>query len=94
MIVGERSGESANPIKAKEIVENGIHYYNAYGATEYSVMSSIYKADPSRSLRYSTIGKPISNTEVYILDDDLSVVTIAGCWHASISQEEVYPEDI
>ena len=70
------AGESANPIKAKEIVENGINYYNAYGPTEYSVCTSIFKLNSSHSYPSVPIGVPISNTRVYILDEDLRVVPI------------------
>ncbi len=70
------AGESAHPAKAKEIVENGVNYYNAYGPTEYSVCTSIFKLEPHHSYTTLPIGRPISNTRIYILDEDLNVVPI------------------
>ncbi|WP_184190840.1 non-ribosomal peptide synthetase, partial [Chryseobacterium defluvii] len=70
------AGESANPVKAKEIVENGVNYYNAYGPTEYSVCTSIFKLESHQNYTAVPIGKPISNTRVYILDEDLNLVPV------------------
>ncbi|KAF2339716.1 amino acid adenylation domain-containing protein, partial [Flavobacterium nitrogenifigens] len=71
------AGESANAGKAIAIVESGIDYYNAYGPTECAVCVSIYKItknDFKKSI--IPIGKPISNTQVYILDDCLNPLPI------------------
>ncbi|MFP3597034.1 AMP-binding protein, partial [Chryseobacterium sp. SIMBA_029] len=70
------AGESANPVKAKEIVGLGINYYNAYGPTEYSVCTSIFKLKDRDDYLTIPIGRPISNTRVYILDEDLRVVPV------------------
>ncbi|MFC0780513.1 AMP-binding protein, partial [Flavobacterium sp. HJSW_4] len=71
------AGESANPSKALEIIKSGIDYYNAYGPTECAVCVSIYKVtenDIDKTI--IPIGKPISNTRLYILDDSLNPVSI------------------
>jgi amino acid adenylation domain-containing protein len=71
------AGESASPGKAIAVVESGIDYYNAYGPTECAVCVSIYKVtknDTDKSI--IPIGKPISNLQVYILDDELQPVPI------------------
>ncbi|MFV8347411.1 amino acid adenylation domain-containing protein, partial [Flavobacterium sp. ZB4P13] len=71
------AGESANSSKALEIIKSGIDYYNAYGPTECAVCVSIYKVtenDINKSI--IPIGKPISNTQVYILDDLLQPLPI------------------
>lgn len=39
------AGEPADPIKAKQVIEYGINYYNAYGPTEYSVCTSIFRLE-------------------------------------------------
>lgn len=70
------AGEPANPIKAKEIVSHGISYFNAYGPTEYAVCATMYKLSSDNITGNIPIGKPISNTKIYILDDDLSLVPI------------------
>jgi len=64
------AGESANPTKAIAVVKAGIDYYNAYGPTECAVCVSIYKVtknDFDKSI--IPIGRPISNSQVYILDE-------------------------
>ncbi|MFA7290466.1 MAG: amino acid adenylation domain-containing protein, partial [Melioribacteraceae bacterium] len=66
------AGESANTTKAIAIAESGIDYYNAYGPTECAVCVSIYKVtknDFDKSI--IPIGRPISNTQIYILDEAL-----------------------
>jgi amino acid adenylation domain-containing protein len=71
------AGESANPTKAIAFVESGIDYYNAYGPTECAVCVSIYKTsknDFDKSV--IPIGKPISNTKIYILDEALQPLPI------------------
>ncbi|WP_166924894.1 non-ribosomal peptide synthetase, partial [Flavobacterium poyangense] len=70
------AGESANPGKAKEIVKSGIDYYNAYGPTECAVCVSIYKVENDFDKSIVPIGKPISNTQVYILDEALQPLPI------------------
>ncbi|UWY30341.1 amino acid adenylation domain-containing protein [Flavobacterium sp. TR2] len=73
------AGESANSTKAKAVVESGIDYYNAYGPTECAVCVSIYKVtkdDFEKSV--IPIGRPISNTQVYILDEALKPLPIGA----------------
>ncbi|WP_374173243.1 amino acid adenylation domain-containing protein [Flavobacterium tructae] len=70
------AGESANPGKAKAIVKSGIDYYNAYGPTECAVCVSIYEVKNDFDKSIIPIGKPISNTQVYILDDALQLLPI------------------
>jgi amino acid adenylation domain-containing protein len=47
--------------------------YNKYGPTETTISSTIGRVFSADKI---TIGKPISNTQVYILNDDLSPVSI------------------
>lgn len=71
------AGESANPAKAFSVTALGIDYYNAYGPTECTVCVSIYKVtkdDFDKSM--ISIGKPIANTRVYILDQDLQLLPV------------------
>jgi amino acid adenylation domain-containing protein len=71
------AGESANPKKAIEIINKGINYFNAYGPTEYSVCTSIFKLRDYKLLcKGLPIGRPIANTQVYILDKRLNPVPI------------------
>lgn len=51
------------------------NYYNAYGPTESSVCCSWFRADPENITRKNIpIGKPVANTEMYILDERLNLV--------------------
>ncbi len=53
------------------------HYFNAYGPTEISVCATIERVSPNGDYRRNIpIGKPISNTAIYILDDSLNLVPI------------------
>jgi amino acid adenylation domain-containing protein len=71
------AGEEANPGKANEVMQQGIAYFNAYGPTEYAVCATIYKGIPftEKPLRLP-IGRPISNTCAYILNDYLQPLPI------------------
>jgi amino acid adenylation domain-containing protein/non-ribosomal peptide synthase protein (TIGR01720 family) len=52
-------------------------YINTYGPTEVSVNASCHKMDPDFSYQSSIpIGKPISNTSVYILNESLKLLPI------------------
>ncbi len=53
----------------------GRKFFNAYGPTETTVCASAALCDPSDP-RDPTIGKPISNTRVYVLDQHLEAVPI------------------
>ncbi|SHL03837.1 non-ribosomal peptide synthetase [Flavobacterium chilense] len=71
------AGEPANKDTAIHITGLGIDYYNAYGPTECTVCVSIHKVtkdDFNKSI--IPIGKPISNTKVYILDEQLQPLSI------------------
>ncbi|MBO9583593.1 MAG: amino acid adenylation domain-containing protein, partial [Flavobacterium sp.] len=71
------AGESANPTHAEAIVKSGIEYYNAYGPTECAVCASMYqvtKDDFGKAM--IPIGKAISNSQIYLLDDYLNPVSI------------------
>ncbi|WP_142726512.1 amino acid adenylation domain-containing protein, partial [Chryseobacterium sp. ON_d1] len=64
------AGESATIGKTKEYIKYG-DFYNAYGPTETSICATVYKIAKGSDLELSVIpiGKPISNTQIYILDD-------------------------
>ncbi|ROI04069.1 amino acid adenylation domain-containing protein [Chryseobacterium sp. G0240] len=50
--------------------------YNNYGPTENSVVTSYYKLEKNSSYLVTPIGIPISNTQIYILDDDKNIVPV------------------
>ncbi|WP_396956156.1 amino acid adenylation domain-containing protein [Nitrosomonas sp.] len=50
--------------------------FNEYGPTEGTVWSSVYHIQPEDDNRPIPIGKPILNTHIYLLDNDLNPVPI------------------
>ena len=60
----------------KAIVDKGVTIVNQYGPTEAHVVSS-YKLDNSKELpALPPIGKPIDNTQLYILNEDLKPIPV------------------
>jgi amino acid adenylation domain-containing protein len=71
------AGEAANVKKAKEVLDCGIAYFNAYGPTEYSVCATIFELQKGDNVGQSLpIGLPISNTQIYILDENRDVLPV------------------
>jgi amino acid adenylation domain-containing protein/non-ribosomal peptide synthase protein (TIGR01720 family) len=76
------SAGSECPIELVEKYRN-IHFYNAYGPTEYSVWTTFKMYPPTlkneREIQQQvTIGKPILNTNVYVLNNHLKPSPIGG----------------
>ncbi len=69
------AGEPLNVALAKEIQSNGVKLFNAYGPTENTVCVTI-SDDPLLPDGTVTIGKPINNVKVYILDNELRCVPV------------------
>ncbi|SMO95682.1 amino acid adenylation domain-containing protein, partial [Flavobacterium resistens] len=71
------AGESADFDKVREYSNYGT-FYNAYGPTETSICASIFKIEKGDNPDSSniSIGSPISNTQVYILDESLQPLPI------------------
>jgi amino acid adenylation domain-containing protein len=53
-----------------------VELYNEYGPTEAAVWSTAYRITPADSELNVPIGKPISNTQIYILDENQNRVPI------------------
>lgn len=53
-----------------------VELYNEYGPTEATVWATVYKTTATESALNVPIGKPIPNTQVYILDEDQNRVPI------------------
>ncbi|HXC70887.1 MAG TPA: amino acid adenylation domain-containing protein, partial [Pyrinomonadaceae bacterium] len=72
------AGEACAP----ELVERhlevmpGTGLYNEYGPTEATVWSSVYECQESAKHETVSIGRPIPNARIYILDEDMRVVPI------------------
>ena len=52
-----------------------VHYFNAYGPTEASIVTTLWDADQRRpERRVIPIGRPLSNHRIFILDAHLQLV--------------------
>ena len=58
---------------SSDVGKFGCSLFNEYGPTECTVWSSVYKYKEGEEIR-STIGKPIANTRIYILNEASSLV--------------------
>jgi tyrocidine synthetase-3 len=97
------AGESAVYEKAMEYLEFGT-YYNAYGPTETSICCTIFKLENKNSLLFNSIpiGKPISNTQIYLLSEEEQLQPVgvigeiciggAGLARGYLNQEELTRE--
>jgi len=61
-------GEALPRVLAEQLVERGLELWNMYGPTESTIWSTVSRVHAGEPL---TIGRPIANTSLYILDDEL-----------------------
>ena len=66
-------GEALPAVLAEQLVERGLELWNMYGPTETTIWSTVA---PVRAGEVPTIGGPIANTTLYILDDALQPVPV------------------
>ena len=67
-------GEPLPPSLAERLLEAGVELWNMYGPTETTVWSTLCRiTDPKRKI---TIGRPIANTQVWVLDEQLKPCAI------------------
>ncbi|SMP68490.1 amino acid adenylation domain-containing protein [Neorhodopirellula lusitana] len=59
-------GEALPPDLANQLIQRGKSVWNMYGPTETTIWSTIKQVESNDQI---TIGRPIANTEIYILDD-------------------------
>jgi acyl-coenzyme A synthetase/AMP-(fatty) acid ligase/acyl carrier protein len=50
--------------------------FNEYGPTEGTVWSSVYRCEPAMDQRSVPIGRPVTNTQIYVLDSQLQPVPV------------------
>ena len=67
-------GEALSLDLAQALLSKGGELWNMYGPTETTIWSSISRIDPSDAL--ITIGRPIANTQFYVLDGHMNPVPI------------------
>jgi len=76
-IVGGENLETSLAAAIDEMWQGKIEIYNEYGPTETVVGSMIHRFDPGKDHRESvSIGVPIANTRVYLLDRDQNLVPV------------------
>ncbi|MHC5724335.1 MAG: non-ribosomal peptide synthetase [Nostoc sp.] len=71
-------GETVNTRWIKKILKHGVpkHLIHVYGPTENTTFSSYYYVEKLPLATSFPIGRPITNTQIYILDTDLQLVPI------------------
>lgn len=64
--------------KVLSFISYGGNYYNAYGPTETCICASIFGISKGTPIASKTIpiGRPVSNTSIYILDGNLQLVPV------------------
>jgi len=67
-------GEALSRDLADRLLENGASVWNLYGPTETTIWSTIHRVEPGRGA--VTIGRPIANTQIYILDRQMQLAPI------------------
>ncbi|MHC5598560.1 MAG: amino acid adenylation domain-containing protein, partial [Nostoc sp.] len=67
-------GEALPGDLANQLLVNSSSLWNVYGPTETTIWSSVYQLESQDSL--ISIGRPIANTQIYILDQNLQPVPV------------------
>ncbi|WP_270171313.1 non-ribosomal peptide synthetase [Paenibacillus sp. SYP-B4298] len=69
VIIGGERPSPAQYARWQEMVQGRVSWYNTYGPTETTVISTAFRAPEERAAYEEVpIGRPIANTEVYVLD--------------------------
>jgi amino acid adenylation domain-containing protein len=70
-------GEALDSSLAHQLIERGKEVWNLYGPTETTIWSAVYKViKKDRQQGICPIGRPIGNTEIYILDKHQNLVPV------------------
>ena len=77
------AGESCSQEIVKRWLKSGRRFFNAYGPTEATVWSTV--AEITEGSEKPLIGRPIANTQIYILDEHLQLVPIGTIGELYIS---------
>jgi amino acid adenylation domain-containing protein len=82
------AGEPLNEAVGRQIQSKGIRLINAYGPTENTVCVSLTD-NPIEENRTTTIGKPIANVQVYILDKEDKLLPIGAIGEICVAGAQV-----
>lgn len=70
-------GEALDPVLADRLLSCGTEVWNLYGPTETTIWSSVYRVESQQDLRRQVaIGRPIANTQFYVLNSQQQLVPI------------------
>lgn len=89
LILGGEALSTKLASQALESFSGNLEIYNEYGPTETVVGCMIYKFDPLEEQPSVPIGKPINNTQIYLLDKYLQPVPIGAIGEIYISGDGV-----
>lgn len=67
------AGEALVPQLAQALLERCTELWNCYGPTETAIYACFYKVDDPQAI---AIGRPVANTQLYILDEDRNPVPV------------------
>jgi len=67
-------GEALSRNLANQLLEQGVDLWNFYGPTETTIWSSVHRVSPGEEA--ISIGRPLANTKMYVLDRCLQPVPI------------------
>jgi acyl-CoA synthetase (AMP-forming)/AMP-acid ligase II/acyl carrier protein len=80
LIIGGEQASAARLGRWREVIGAQVRLVNTYGPTEATVVSTIWESpgssQPDESQRKVSIGRPISNAQVYILDAHLNPLPV------------------
>jgi amino acid adenylation domain-containing protein len=80
-------GESLSRELANELLERGAALWNLYGPTETTIWSALTRIEPGEGL--ISIGRPIANTQIYVLDPHMEPVPLGVTGELFIGGEGV-----
>lgn len=60
-------GETLVPVRVK----SDFNFYNCYGPTECTILTTVYPVDKAREYENIPIGRPLDNLEVYVVDKQM-----------------------
>ncbi|HVF90389.1 MAG TPA: amino acid adenylation domain-containing protein [Blastocatellia bacterium] len=80
-------GEALRPELAEQLLDRGAELWNLYGPTETTIWSSVHRVCPQDE-RIS-IGRPIANTQIYLLDEAMNPVPVGEAGELHIGGDGV-----
>ncbi|MFJ7905259.1 amino acid adenylation domain-containing protein [Streptomyces sp. NPDC096198] len=71
-------GEALSPQLAAELAPRVSRLWNLYGPTETTVYSTLHRVAPDNPAGSVPVGRPVANTQVYVVDDQLRLAPIGA----------------